>query len=284
MAKAEGAGKIEYDPTKGKVEASVELQSKVAFVYVQGQFANPDIGKASFNVASTAQASTSANLKFEDGNFEAGGKANAEAVLFKFSASGETKEFEVPGTFGLLTYKASAQVDLNVVGAGISGGGGVKFGKNGIHLYEEGGATALIGLKEKGSLDINFHPEKWDQAVTEVKQVYNEASDEVKQAYNEASDEVKKVYDQAANQVKQVTKQVTKQVQKVTQQAQQAVKEVENEVTKEVKQVVVQVQQTAVQVQNTVKQAYSKVSTTVSNMYDSAKKNLQSTWNYWFGH
>ena len=129
-----------------------------------------DLGKASFDVASTAEAKVEGALTGKlggplgvQGDVSVGGKA--EAVALKFSGSAETSDVSI--LFGIVDLKAKVDGDFNVLGAGISGEAGIATlkSKPGVRVKVGAGATALIGGKIKGSVEISFNKDNFFNAV-----------------------------------------------------------------------------------------------------------------------
>lgn len=88
-----------------------------------------------------------------------------EAVALQFQGSAETAEVDL--LFGFVQAKGKVEGDFNVGGIGISGEAGFQTleSRPGFRAKLGAGATALLGGKVKGSVEISFNTEKISNAV-----------------------------------------------------------------------------------------------------------------------
>jgi hypothetical protein len=147
--------------------------------YASGQITG-DLGKASFDVGSKAEAKGEVALQGQLGGplgvqADLSARGKLEAVALQFQGSAETAEVDL--LFGLVQVKAKAEGEFNVLGVGIQGEASVQTLKTkpGIRVRVGAGATALIGGKVKGTVEVSFNKEKivdtFNQAIDSVKNI-----------------------------------------------------------------------------------------------------------------
>jgi hypothetical protein len=185
-ATLEGGVKVggEVELNKEGLNVSGSASAKAALVYARGEFENPELGTASFNVGSTAQARAEAKLQLETGGplgvkGTVGGSASAEAVALKFSGRYESPDVEVPLTFGILQAHVVASGDINVggIGGSVEGGVGTLETKPGVSAYVGAGLTPLVGGRGKVNVELSVNTER-------ALEVYNDVARSAAEVYN----------------------------------------------------------------------------------------------------